>query len=304
MSRSLFSIKTINGDLLKGYSWIVDEPIANFIIVPGMEEYVGRYDNFAKFLNKNNINVYGIDHYGQGFNAPKEEDLSIVPPSFFSKSVRNINDVSKKVSANGKPVIILGHSMGSFFTQDYLQRFANNCKSEKIILCGSNGPNAKTLFKLGYFLAKHTTFKRTEKDKSKFIASMATGSYAKKIKNHRTKFDWLSYNTENVDKYIEDKMCGYGSSKIFYREFLKGNARLFKDKFLRKINPDSKILIISGVDDPVGDFGKGPNALYKMYRELGVKNVELKIYENMRHEILNETGHEKVYQDILDFINK
>jgi len=304
MSRSLFSIKTVNGDLLKGYSWVVEEPVANVIIVTGMEEYVGRYDDFSKFLNKNNINVYGIDHYGQGLNAPKAKDLSIVPASFFSKTVRVLNDISKKVHKNGKPVIIFGHSMGSFIVQDYVQRFSKNCSDEKIIICGSNGPNAKTLFKLGYFLARLTTSERSKNNKSKFIASIATGSYAKKIKNHKTNFDWLSYNENNVNKYIADKLCGYGSSKIFYREFLKGNARLFNKKFLAKINPNSKILVIAGVDDPVGDFGKGPKALYEMYKENGVKDVELKIYEKMRHEILNEDNREIVYEDILRFIKK
>lgn len=303
MPRSLFSIKTVNGDLLKGYSWVVDDAVANLIIVTGMEEYLGRYDDFAKFLNNNKINVYGVDHYGQGLNAPKEADLSIVPPSFFSKSVRVINDITKKVKKNGKPIIIFGHSMGSFIVQDYVQRFANNCSEEKIIICGSNGPNAKLLFKLGYFLARVTTSEKSKNQKSKFVASMATGSYAKKIKNHKTNFDWLSYNEENVKKYIDDKLCGYGSSKIFYREFLKGNARLFNKKFIGKINKDSRIFIIAGEDDPVGDFSKGPKALFKLYQDVGVKNVDLKIYKNMRHEILNEKDHQVVYDDILNFIN-
>ena len=116
--------------------------------------------------------------------------------------------------------------------------------------------------------------------------------------------DWLSYNTENVDKYIADPLCGFGPNNGFCLEFLKGLKRLHRRKFLLKIRKDLDIFIISGKDDPVSNYGKDVNKLKTMYNKLGINNVDTKIYEGMRHEILNEDDRKTVYQDVVDFFNK
>ena len=267
-----------------------------------MEEASYRYDDFAKFLNKNGYNVYCIDHYGQGESVTDESQLGIVPRSFFSKCVRVLDDVAKKYAIKDKPLIIFGHSMGSFMVQDYIQRY--NKRPTKAVIMGTNGPNAKVLFAMGYPLARLVAKLRGEDRPAKFLAGMAVGAYSKAVKNRKTPLDWLSYNEENVQKYIADPKCGHGSSNGFYRELLKGNHRLYKKKFLAKINKDLPILVTAGVDDPVGAFGKGPKALVDLYHKLGIKNAELKLYDHMRHEILNEDDKLKVYNDILEFIKK
>lgn len=130
------------------------------------------------------------------------------------------------------------------------------------------------------------------------------GGFNKKIKNPRTEFDWLSVNTENVDKYIADPLCGYGPTNGFCLEFVKGMNRLHKKKFLKKISPDQEILIISGSDDPVTNYSKDVGKLEKMYKDLGVKRVETHIYQGLRHEILNEDSKEEVYKDIVKFFKE
>jgi len=298
MARNVIVLKTINKDEIKGYSWTIQNPIANVIIVEGMEEHVERYDDFANFLNTQGFNVYAIDHYGHGLNV--DQGLGIVPDSFFSKSVRNIDDTIKKIVVKNIPNYVFGHSMGSFMVQDFIQRFPNDV--DKVVICGTNGPNADLLFKLGYKIAKLLTNDKNRNTKSKFLTSLAIGSYSKAIKNRKTDSDWLSYNEDNVRKYVDNPLDGFGSPRGFYREFLKGNARLYKAKFLAKINPDVKVLIIAGKDDPVGAYGKGPKALAECYKDIGVKDVQLEIYENMRHEILNENDHDKVYNRIVEFL--
>ena len=302
MERKQISIKSINEDILFGYAWECEKPEGVVVIATGMEETAARYDDFAKFLNKNNYNVYCVDHYGQGENALEESQLGIVPRSFFSKSVRILDDIAKKYTIPGKPLIVLGHSMGSFMIQDYIQRY--NKRPTKAVIIGTNGQNGKPAYAAGYPLARLVCKLKGEEKQAKFLRNLAVGGYGKSIKNRRTECDWLSYNTENVDKYLEDPKCGHPSSNGFYRELLKGNHRLYKKKFLAKINKDLPILITAGLEDPVGAYGKGPTALAKLYKKLGVKNVELKLYEHMRHEILNEDEKEKVYNDILEFIKK
>ena len=302
MAKHAISIKTVNNDIVFGFSWEVENPKGVFLIATGMEEHVNRYEDFANFLNAHGYSVYSVDYYGQGENALEVNQLGIVPRSFFSKSVRILDDLAKKYRIKGKPLYILGHSMGSFIVQDYIQRYSRNLT--KAIIMGTNGNNAKLAYAFGYPLARLICKLRGETREAKFLKGLAVGAYAKSVKHRKTDCDWLSYNEENVRKYIEDPKCGHPSSNGFYRELLKGNHRLYKSKFLKKINPELKILITSGVDDPVGAFSKGPKSLAKLYTKIGVKDVTLKLYENMRHEILNETEHEKVYNDILEFLEK
>lgn len=302
MARNTISIKTVNGDVLFGYAWEAENPVGTLFISEGMEECLYRYDEFATFLSDHGISVYGIDYYGQGENALDEKDLGIVPRSFFSKSVRILDDLVKKYRIKGKPVTVFGHSMGSFIIQDYIQRYSTH--ANKAIIMGTNGPNAKLAYNFGYPLARFVSKVRGETKEAKFLKSLAIGSYAKAVKNRKTDCDWLSYNEENVKKYIEDPKCGHPSSNGFYRELLKGNHRLYKSKFLKKISPDVEILITAGKDDPVGAMSKGPKSLAKLYQKLGLTKVELNIYEGMRHEILNENNKQKVYEDILKFITK
>ena len=302
MKRKSISIKSVNNDILFGFAWECEKPEGVVVIATGMEECAYRYDDFAKFLNKNGYNVYCIDHYGQGENAIKEEQLGIVPRSFFSKCVRIIDDVAKKYAIKNKPLIVFGHSMGSFMIQDYIQRY--NKRPTKAIIMGTNGPNAKLAYGAGYPLAKLVCKCKGENKQAKFLASLAIGAYVKSVKNRKTDCDWLSYNEENVQKYLADPKCGHPSSNGFYRELLKGNHRLYKKKFLVKINKDLPILLVAGKEDPVGANGKGPTKLAALYKKLGVKNVELKLYDHMRHEILNEDDKQTVYNDILNFIKK
>ena len=122
------------------------------------------------------------------------------------------------------------------------------------------------------------------------------------IKDRETDYDWLSYNKENVQAYINDPWCGHENTGGFWKEFLKGLSRIWDKNEMAKISRREKIYIISGQDDPVGRMGKGPVWLWRKYRSLGLTGATLKLYPNMRHEILNETGKEIVYKDVLSFV--
>ena len=291
-----------NGDVLFGLAWTVEEPIANVIIMEGMEEHCSRYDAFAKFLNDNNIDVYALDTFGQGLNVKEDlSDIGIWPEDGFIRQVHAVAALIAEVKkSSGKPVYIFSQSMGSYMGQRFLQVHAGEV--DKIVLCGSGSKNP--VLGMGYMLAKMTTSKKTVHDKAKFMNKMMFGSFNKKIKNPRTPFDWLSFNEENVDKYIADPLCGFGPNKGFCLEFIKGMLPIHKSKSLKLLNPDTKIFIISGIDDPVTNYSKSVGILEKMYHKYGVKDVSTKIYEGMRHEILNEKDCQIVYKDILEFFEK
>jgi len=303
MAREKIRLTLKDGGEMYGYAWTIAQPIANVVIITGMEEHSLRYDDFATFLNGEGYDVFCIDHYGQGENAPELTDLGIWPNSGFSKTVKNTDELVAKLRVSVHPTYLFGHSMGSFIVQDYIQRYTEHVN--KVILCGTNGPD-RLMVGIGYLLARLIVTKKNRRDKSPFLRSLMLGPYTRAIKNHKTKTDWLSVDEENVRRYNEDPKCGflYESSKGFYREFLKGLNRLHKHRFMKKIRRDMSILLIAGADDPIGHNSKGVVKLAKLYKRLGIEHVQTIVYPGMRHEVLNERDHMLVYKDILTFLKE
>lgn len=305
ITRTRISLTLKDKHQLFGFAWTGDHDVikANVIIVTGMEETSMRYDEFARFLVKNGFNVYCIDHFGQGENVKADlSNLGVWPKSGFRKMVVAVDDLVAKLRVSCVPIYIFSHSMGSFMMQDFVQRYAQHVS--KVVLCGTGKKNP--LAGLGFFIARITTNKKNREKKSVLLNKLMFGGFQSKIKNPRTKYDWLSWNEENVDKFIADPKCGFGPNKGFCYELLKGMNRLWQHKFLKKVNKDTKIFLMAGDGDPVTSYGKSPEAMKKMYEHYHVKDVRTKVYKHCRHEILNELEPVKseAYQDVLNFFNE
>jgi len=301
MAKTVIKINNKANDTLYGIAWTCAKPKANVMIFTGMQETAARYDDFANFLNSHNYDVYCIDHYGQGLNIKDGDVRGIWPKSGFSKMVKTFGSLEAELKKSGLPVYIFSHSMGSFMAQDYIQRFRETV--DKVVLCGSDYASP-VLMGFAFTLAKVMVKQKNYDLPNEKMAKLVTGPFAKAVKDRKTDFDWLSYNEENVKKYIDDPKCGFIATGGFYREFLKGMKRIGKNKFIRKVPKGIHILIIAGTEDPVGHNGKGPKKLYKNYMKHGIRRVELKLYPHMRHEILNEKNNKIVYQDVLEFLEK
>lgn len=281
-------------DTLKGNFWAIEKPKAIIVLVTGMAEHSSRYDDFATFLNKNGYSVYCLDHYGQGKNEGQGKGAE----DFFSKMVKTVDELVLKYKEEFKlPVYIFSHSMGSFMTQSYLENYTH---ADKYVICGTNF--MKGLGGISYTLAKCVVNKKNIDEPAKLLHDLAIGAYEKTAKGYPSNNAWLSYNEENWKKYDADPDSGYRCSNGFYLNFFKGLASLNKNKLVEKIDKSLPIYIIAGQDDPVGGNGSGPTKLQKYYEKFGL-NSKLKIYNHMKHEILNEDDHNIVYQDVLDFYN-
>ena len=296
------SFKNKYNDVLYGHKWLIENsniPLkGNILIVTGMAEHSLRYDDFALFLNSNGYNVYSLNHYGQG---DKNGELMNPPDDYFFKMIETIKDFNKMLkSLSPSPSLInIAHSMGSFIMQGYIEKYSNTI--DKCILIGSNGRNP--LVKVGYFLSKILINKNNENKKAKLFHNLSIGAYEKSVKEKKTSSnnEWLSFNLENVKKYDEDPLSGVKPTNKFYKNFLKGLSSIQKEKNIDNISPSLPILILGGKEDPVGNNGKGLISLTKIYKNHNL-NVTLKLYDHMRHEILNEDEHMIVYNDIKDFI--
>ena len=143
---------------------------------------------------------------------------------------------------------------------------------------------------------------RGETYRSALIDGMGAGGYGKKIPNARTPLDWLSTDPAVVDAYIADELCGFMFTVGGYATLLDLTAEVVTPECAAKVPKDLPVLLVAGDGDPVGDMGKGVEAAAQLLRDAGVKEVDCKLYEGMRHEIHNEIGHEQVYDDIASWI--
>jgi alpha-beta hydrolase superfamily lysophospholipase len=294
-----FKVVLSNGMTLLGAGYPRNGCLKDIVVMPGMNEHATRYAPIATYLNELGYNVYVLDTFGQGLNAPRVEDLEKWPLNAFALTVEGLNVKVKELKKTGNIVALMGHSMGSFMVQSYLERYPNTV--DRVVICGSNGPCAGKM-KMSYAMVSLLTNKRNWDKPSHFMNNMGLGPYTKAIKDRKTDLDWLSVDEENVKRYIADPYCGHIDTWGFWHEFLKGMNTLYRKKNMKNISPDEKIMIISGEGDPVGEMGKGPKGLYKMYQDAGVKELELHIYPNMRHEILNEKNNKAVLKDLENWL--
>ena len=295
----LFSINILSGETLRGWHWPADNPEANLVLLTGMGEYAKRYEDFALWLNDQGIDVRVLDAFGQGENIVDEAGLGIWPVDGFAKMVDALKVLCDEAAGNGCPVFAMGQGMGSFMVQSFLERYPGSAAG--VILSGTNGGEYVKM--RGANLLTGIRIREEDRDKAApEFGKYVLGTLYASVKDRRSDFDWLSYNTENVDSFLSDPLCGFPQTGGFWIEYTKGMTTIWHPRMLGKISPDENILIIGGSDDPVGRNGDGPRWLEKMYKRLGVKNVKMYIYAHMRHEILKEDAKVTVYLDILNYI--
>ena len=183
--------------------------------------------------------------------------------------------------------------MGSFIAREYIRRYGKDERIKAAVFCGSSGKNPAAA--IAVMLADAIAKAKGSRHRSKFIDKIAFGPYNKKTEG-RTPFDWLSTDKTEVDKYMADKYCGFLFTAAGYKDLFTILDKVSGKDWYNSINESLPLLIISGEDDPVGTYGKGIKQIYNDLKTAGKKDVTLKLYSGMRHEILNETDRIQVYE--------
>lgn len=281
--------------------WIPDGEIrAIFQIVHGMQEHIDRYEEFAEFLADKGYLVIGNDHLGHGKSASADNLGYICKNDPATVMVRDVHRLKKITQEEypGVPIIILGHSMGSFILRNYLSRYGTGI--DGAIIMGSGSLNGMVLSSAKLFLNITQLFKG-----GKYVCETAEkvtmASYFDRIENPVTKVDWLCTRREVIDEYIKDELCGKPFTVNAFLTLLTLIKRMKKKSNVKKIPKKLPILVTSGTEDPVGEYGKAIDALVKTYKEHGIQNLTQIMYEGLRHEILNETIREKVFGDVYNW---
>lgn len=289
--------------------WLPDsEPKALIVISHGMSEHSMRYDRVASYFTDAGFAVSAHDHRGHGRTAQKSLEKGGIGFGYLSdkNGYENVRDDVKEVLEGfkkqfpGKKCFLLGHSFGSMITQSFIENYADLI--DGTIICGTRGPN-RPLIKCGKFVSKLLCLLGQKKKESKFLDNLCFGNYNNKIENPRTSVDWLSKDNAIVDMYQADTWCGFVMKAEFYYEMMRMLDNIHNKKNMKKIPGSLPVFLIAGKDDPVGDYGKTVQSLYDIYKENGISDLNIKLYESDRHEIFNETDSEQVIADSIQWFN-
>jgi alpha-beta hydrolase superfamily lysophospholipase len=291
------------GDSIFTYEWRPETDAAKAVvqIAHGMAETAERYERLAQALTEQGYIVVANDHRGHGKTAGSTEKIGIFGADSFNRMVENMAELTDRIrfAHSGLPIFLLGHSMGSFFTQQYMYRFPK--KVSGVILSGSNGKQG-SLLGIGVKIATLAAKLRGDHHRSKLLNHLTFGAYNKAFRPTRTKLDWLTRDTAEVDAYIQNPYCGAVFSAGFFRDFFKGLQEVHLEENMQKIPKNLPIYVFSGEMDPVGGMGKGVRQLLRMYHELGLTQVSSTLYPEGRHEMLNEQNRDEVTKDLITWL--
>lgn len=277
------------------------KPIGVLQIVHGMAEYIDRYDNFAKYMTEHGFNVIGHDHLGHGHSVSDEHDYGFFAEENGDKIIiEDMHSVTQYVREKWEelPNFILGHSMGSFCLRQYLTKYSNDVFGAIIMGTGWI-PSAAAL--LGKTIATNTCKSKGSHTVNPLLIKLTLEPYNKPFAPARTNCDWLSRDEKQVDLYVNDKLCGFDFTAGAYKDFFTILEKIAKNRQLIGMRKSLPILITSGSVDPVGGK-KACEKLNAQYKRCGINDVTLKLWENDRHEILNELDKSNVYQYIYNWL--
>lgn len=273
-------------------------------VVHGMAEYAERYEEFAAFLVERGFVVTGDDHLGHGKSVGQggkqgyfcEQD----PATVLVRDVHRLKKLTEELYP-GVPYVLMGHSMGSFITRNYLCRYGTGISGAVIM---GTGMQPKAVLDMARLVAGIQRLFCGSGHVSRLLDRLAFGGYGKGITDRRTAFDWLSRDRERVDRYIADPMCGFTFTVNGFGALFELVLRLYSPENLAAVPRELPVFMVSGDADPVGDYGKGVRRAYDSLVAAGLTDIRLKLYPGGRHELLNETNRSQVMQDICRWVEE
>lgn len=300
--KSEFTFASSNGhDTIQAYQWLPEgDPIAVIQLAHGMTEYMKNYEEFAGYLVENGFAVVGMDYIGHGMTAPDKKELGHFlhydSSEFLILDIRSLASYVK-TTFPGKKYILLGHSFGSFLSRIYASRYLD---ADGLVLVGTGVLNLKHINRILSLIEirkKH----HGGRDRSKLVQGYAFAKQVKKFLPLKTNFDWTTRDKEKINEYFSDYRNNYVFTLHGFYTLFKTVVKSQKSDVIENIPDGLPILIISGDNDAVGHFGRGPRQLFDRLRADGKSKASLKLYPDARHNLLQETNRISVFRYISDW---
>ncbi|MBP2078069.1 alpha/beta hydrolase [Oceanobacillus polygoni] len=273
-------------------------PKAVIQLAHGMVEHIERYNEFANYLVEQGFFVYGNDHRGHGKTGERQGLQGyLADQDGFAKTTNDLYEITEQIIRDhpNTPIFLFGHSMGSFLTRNYLQ--AHSQLIDGVILSGT-GYYSTAVSVVGKALASVLP----AKEQSKLMNHLSFSSNNKKIKDKKNGFEWLSRDEAMVKQYVDDPFSGFIPTGRFFYDLLTGILAMQRRKQNLSIRQDLPMLIVSGDADPVGDYTKGIWKTANIYEKAGLKDITVMLYNDGRHELLNEINRMEIFADINKWI--
>ncbi len=303
MNHTTFWLTANDHSRLYVNQWLPDTPPKALIMVShGMAEHGGRYARLAEALCGAGYGVFALDQRGHGRTADEGTLGLFAERDGWNKVVGDLASLNQHIGQQlpGVPIILLGHSMGSYIAQAYLLH--HSASLHGAILSGSNFQPV-ALYRAARLIARAERLRQGLRGRSALIEFLSFGSFNKAFKPNRTAFDWLSRDPDEVDRYRHDPLCGFRCTNQLWIDLLGGLQQISKASNLAQIDPGLPILVIGGECDPVSE-GKRLKSLAHALREAGCQNLQLNIYPQARHEVFNETNRDEVTADVLTWLDQ
>lgn len=280
-------------------------------LVHGMSEHKERYIDFMKYLAENGYITVIHDNRGHGESVSEKSDLGYLYEGGYEALIEDIHEITletkkyvkEELGLEDHPYILLGHSMGSLAVRCYIKKYDDEIDKLCVLGCPSEQKGSKAGLKVIQAMIKAKGAKSVSKAADYLVMDSRLG---KRFKDEG-KASWLNSDHEKVAEYLADPMCGFSFTLSGYVDLIKLTIETYDKKtdgYAMK-NPELKIKFFSGKDDPCAISYKDLRNAMLLLKHQGYKNISGKMYKGMRHEILNEPEHDRVYKDILDFcLNK
>lgn len=305
MQTKQFQFALSEGGSAHVHRWLPDgNAIAVVQIIHGMAEHGGRYARLAEALTDAGYVVYAQDLPGHGHTARAPDELGhFADHDGWNLALGHINQLRQHIEHSHKslPLFVLGHSMGSFLLQDYLIEHGRGLAGA--VFSAANG-DVGPLRVVGLSLLRIESLWYGRRNRSALAELMSFKEFNRRYKPARTDFDWLSRDADEVDLYIKDPRCGFRCSAGLWMDLLEAAGRHADAQRLATIPRELPTLIVNGSDDAATQGAKGPRALERLYRKAGLKNLTMHIYDDARHELLNETCRDQVTADLLRWLQE
>ena len=295
---------SVAGQPLTLYLWQTDAPCRGVIqLVHGMAEHIARYDRPARALCAAGYTVAGHRHLGHGEDAREDELGFFGRKDGWDHLVEDVHAAHEMLLKRfpGQRFAILGHSMGSFVTREYLLRYGGDLTAA--VICGTGwfpGPLCSVARAAAALCGVFGGWQKP----APLVDRLMSKDNNKAFAPARTPFDWLSRDTAEVDKYMADLRCGFLFTARGYYDMFTGLKSLSRLHRLAALPGNLPVLFISGDADPIGTQGKGVNTVAQQFRDAGVRDVTVRLYPGARHELFNETNRDEITAELIDWLNR